>query len=583
MTTTNHNGGDPRLPRFQWDVADFAPRDHLVAFPTIHPLLIQLLWNRGLRHPDEIGLFLDSGAAPLASPWSMKGMADAVDRILRAKQRNEIIAVFGDYDVDGVSATALLVECLRCLGVEPLLYLPRREPEGYGLNREAIGRLHALGVGLIVCVDCGISAESEVDHARSLGLDVVVTDHHHVPKVLPRAVAVLNPHQPGCDYPFKLLCGVGIADRLARALLEKSGLEPSLADQWLDLVALGTIADVVSLTGENRTLVIRGLTYLNPPARPGLRALVERAGLATGPVTPMSIGFGLAPRLNAAGRLDDAMVSLRLLLSRSADEARDLAGELDAANRERQRLTTEALTHARTEIQRRQEESTEGLPRLLVVADERYRQGIVGLVAARLVEEFGRPVLVAELRDNLMRGSARSIGTFHVTEALSQCSDLLVRYGGHAKAAGFTVASSRFEEFQRRLEAIGRAEIADDALIPRLQIDTLVSLRRFDQNLPDLLDRLEPFGCDNPRPVFLSRRVRVLEGRVVGQDSPGHLKLKLADAHTRWDAIGFRLGDRQASLAEYVDIVYSVERDDWNGRRGTQLRLLDFQSSIAQG
>lgn len=582
MTRTNLPGDDPRLPRFQWDVADFAPRDHLVAFPSVHPLLIQLLWNRDIRDRDSIDRFLDPGSMRLASPWTMLGMAPAVDRILQARSTGQRVAVYGDYDVDGVTGTALLVECLRAVGIEPLLYLPRRDRDGYGINQNAIELLHHLGVKLIVSVDCGISAVAEVDHARSLGIDVIVTDHHHLPPELPRAIAILNPHQPDCAYPFKSLCGVGIADRLARALLEQAGVDPAVADQWLDLVALGTIADVAPLTGENRTLVVRGLSRLNPTSRPGLRALVDVAGLKEARVTPGSIGFALAPRLNAAGRLDDAMVSLRLLLCRSADEAGELARALEAANRERQRLTVDALLHARTEIQRRQSESVEGLPRLLVVADERYRQGIVGLVAARLAEEFGRPALVAEVGSEFLRGSARSSGSFHITEALGECSDLLARFGGHAMAAGFTISADSFGEFQRRMEMIGERAISDEALIPRLKIDTSISLRRYDQNLPDILDRLEPFGSDNPRPVFLSRRVRVLERRVVGQDAPGHLKLKLADGPSRWDAIGFRCGARLAGLTELVDIVYCVERDEWNGRNGTQLRLLDFQPSTGQ-
>jgi single-stranded-DNA-specific exonuclease len=525
--------------------------------------------------------FLNAEGTATASPWRMRGMAEAVERILRAGERRETVAVYGDYDVDGLTGTALLVECLRLVGVEPITFVPRRDREGYGLNRDAIDRLRSQGVSLIVTADCGISGAAEVEHARDLGIDVVVTDHHHVPPELPRAAAILNPNHPDCPYPFKALCGVGVADRLARALLERAGLDPVIADQWLDLVAVGTIADVVSLAGENRTLVSRGLKRLDPPGRVGLAALAARAGLAERRLTPGAIGFGLAPRLNAVGRLDDAAIGLRLLLTASPSEASELAADLDAANRERQQLTNHALALARVEIERRVGKSAIGLPRVLIVADERYRLGVVGLVAAKLVEEFGRPALVAEIRHDQLRGSARSIDAFHITEALARCGDLLDRFGGHAKAAGFSVSATKFDELRDRLELIGRDEISDDALVPRVKVDAELALRKHGQDLPDLIDCLEPFGCDNPRPVFLSRRVRVLDRKVVGHDAPGHLKLKLADGQTRWEAIGFRQGSRLAGLDEYVDVVYSVERDEWNGRSGTQLRLIDFTPSVA--
>jgi single-stranded-DNA-specific exonuclease len=563
-------------------VSEVAPAEQLHGFPSVPPLIVQLLWNRQIRDSSSIAAFLDDSGPPAASPWTMQGVAEAVERVFRARQRGETVAIYGDYDVDGLTATALLVECLRIVDVEPVTHVPRRDRDGYGLNRAAIDRLQNDGVSLIVTVDCGISGAAEVEYARDLGIDVIVTDHHHAPPELPRAAAVLNPNQPGCTYPFKALSGVGVADRLARALLERAGLDPAIADQWLDLAAVGTVADVVSLTGENRTIVAKGIRLLNPPTRPGLAALAERAGLAGRRVSPGAIGFALAPRLNAVGRLDDAAIGLRLLLTSSLTEARELAADLDAANHERQQLTYHALALARVAIQQRSQESAQGLPRLLIVADQRYRLGIAGLVAAKLVEEYGRPALVAEIKDDQLRGSARSIDAFHITKALARCGDLLGRFGGHAMAAGFTIAADRFEEFRDRLEMIGEDEISDEALVPRVKVDAQITLRRYEQNLPDLIECLEPFGCDNPRPVFLSRRVRVLDRRIVGSDSPGHLKVKLADALTRWDAIAFRQGGRLAGLTDYIDVVYSVERDDWNGRSGAQLRVLDFAPSTRQ-
>jgi single-stranded-DNA-specific exonuclease len=508
----------------------------------------------------------------------MRGLAEAVDRILRARPTGETVAVYGDYDVDGVTSTTLLVECLRALDISVIPFLPRREVEGYGLNASAIDYLRARGVSLLVAVDCGISGAPEVAHARELGMDVVVVDHHHAPAVLPDAAAVVNPRQDGCAYPFKDLCGVGLAYKLARALLDRTRGDGDAADRWLDLVALGTIADVVPLLGENRVLVARGLPVLDRLERPGLRALALQAGTGPGKITPRAVGFVLAPRLNAAGRLADAGASLRLLLTTSADEARHLAETLEATNRERQRLTELALGHARDQVHRR--EAERGLlPKLLLAIGDDYRNGVVGLVASKLVEEFCRPALVAERKDGVVRGSARSVEGFHVTDALGRCQDLLDRYGGHALAAGFTVQVANLDAFRSRLEAIAAELIDDAALQPTLKIDAQLRLRRYDSSLPDLLRPLDPTGAANPPPVFLSRGLRLLDRRLIGSTPPYHLKLALGDGPTRWEAVGWGMGDRLAHLPDYLDAVYAVERNTWNGREETRLRLLDLHAS----
>ncbi len=579
--TSSPVSSETSAPRFRWEVADLAPREHLSGFPDVHPLLIQLLWNRQIREPAEIAAFLNPVDAPVPSPWLLRGVAEAVERIRRARTSGELVAIYGDYDVDGVTSTALLTECLDVLGVTARPFVPRRDRDGYGLNCAALDRLREEGVGLVVAVDCGISGAREVEHARQIGLDVVVVDHHHVPPTLPNAVAVINPRQVDCPYPFKDLCAVGLVDKLARALLEREGHAPSRADCWLDLVALGTVADVVPLRGENRSLVVRGLRVANPPTRPGLRALARAAGLPAGRITSEAIAYALAPRLNAAGRLADAEVSLRLLLTRSEVEAEELAAHLDRLNRQRQELTNEALDHARDEILRAAGGSMVDLPKLLIVASEAYAAGVVGLVAARLVEEFHRPAFVAERTSEAVRGSARSIDGFHVTDALTRCRDVLERFGGHARAAGFTAHPDNYDELRQRLGAIAAAEISDEAVRPRLKIDAQLHLRRFDHTLDELIARLVPFGYENPRPIFLSRRVRLVESRLVGK-SRDHLRLSLADAHTRWNAIGFGMGERTGELAEYLDLVYVVERNEWNGQSSVRLRLLDFMSSIAK-
>ncbi|MBX6771409.1 MAG: single-stranded-DNA-specific exonuclease RecJ [Chloroflexi bacterium] len=561
--------------RYGWAVQEIAPREHLVGFAGLSPLLIQLLWNRGIRSADEIHAFLAGATAPVHSPWELHGITAAVDRIARARASRESVVVYGDYDVDGITSTVLLTECLRMLGVNARPFVPRRHVEGYGLNRDALSRLRQDGTSLVVAVDCGISGAAEVEAARQIGLEVIIADHHHVPDIIPDAVAVINPKQPSCRYPFKELCAVGLAYQLARALGERLAGDAAFAERWLDLVALGTVADVVPLVGENRTLVLRGLPRLNTSQRPGVRALALRAGIPPGEIDARAIAYALAPRLNATGRLADASVSVRLLLTGSEEEARSLAGELDALNRERQRLTDAALTQAREEILARGQ-----LPKLLLVAGADYPSGVVGLVAARLVEEFWRPAVVLEVDSEVARGSARSIDGFHIAEALARCADLLARHGGHARAAGFTVPLERLDELRARLEAIANAEISDADLMPRLTIDAEIRLARYGAALGDLVRQLEPFGFGNPVPLFLSRRIRVLEARAVGQDEPAHLRLRLHDGTTTWDAIGFGMGAQCGEVGEHADIVYSVERTIWNGSPRLRLRLRDLRPSV---
>jgi len=511
----------------------------------------------------------------------MKGMSATVDRLLQARDGGEVVAIFGDYDADGVTSTALMVECLASIGVKVIPYIPRRV-EGYGLRSSALDRLHKEdGVTLVVAIDCGISASPEVDAAAELGVDVIIADHHHVPAVLPRAHAVINPHQEGCDYPFKDLSAVGIAYKIALGLYERIGRDLSEVEQWLDLVAIGTVADVVSLRGENRALVARGLPRLNPAGRIGLNALIQRASLSQGGVTARGIGYAIAPRLNAAGRLGDAKISLDLLLTTHPDVARKLAEDLEQANLLRQQLTSDAVELARLEIARREQRDGR-LPKVLLIASTEFTSGLVGLVAGRLVEDYGRPALVAEIKDGMVRGSARSIVGFHLANALDECRTRLVRGGGHALAAGFTIKIEDWPDFQTEFENIGARDLTDDHLEPRLMISALLHPRKLPPNILDLLASLEPCGQDNRRPLFRSNGLRVVERRVVGKNESRHLKLKLADGATSWNAIGFGMGSRFAEAAAAVDVVYTIDRNDWEGREAVQFRLFDLRSSDTQ-
>lgn len=567
-------------PRKRWQIHPPLPpeaRAELAPFPLV---LAQILYHRGVRTCSEAQAFLERRwEGP--PPFSLKGVNEAVARIRWAIRRREPIAVYGDFDADGVTGTVLLSQVLRALGADVRPYIPHRVDEGYDLNKDALLRLQRNGARLVVSVDCGIRSVEEVAFARRCGLDVVVTDHHSPGEVLPPAVAVVNPKQPGCPYPFKMLSGVGVAYKLAQALLlvegqaplrRGSGEAPPSAEEFLDLVALGTVADIVPLEGENRALTGQGLVRLNEASRPGIRALMEKAGLRPGQVTATHIGFVLAPRLNAAGRIATAALGYDLLATPHREIALDLAERLENLNRERQEMTRDAFEEARQQV----EKAGAAERHLLLVAGEEFHPGIVGLVASRLVEEYYRPSVVVEMGERYSRGSARSIPEFHITQALDQCADLLVRHGGHAAAAGFTCANERLSALQERLEAIAEEALAGQELVPALEIDVEIPLSEVTWELVGLLSLLEPFGEGNPAPLFLSRGVVVREARPVGKENQ-HLRLLLTDGRAVWDAIAFRFGEWGGEVPQRADVVYCLEPNEWNGETRLQLNVQDLR------
>lgn len=561
----------------RWQVAPPVPQSHLAHLPHLPPLIVQLLYNRGVTAPEEVRDFLAGGTAG-ESPFRLRGMGKAVARIRHAVRKGEPIAIYGDFDADGMVATALLTQTLEALGARVVPYIPDRADEGYGLNIPALRRLYRQGIQLVVTVDCGIRAIAEVERARR-GLDLVITDHHSVGEELPPALAVINPKRADCPYPFKDLAGVGVAFKLAQALLLSHRQQPlrhaevALAEEdLLDLVALGTVTDMVPLLGENRSLLTKGLERLNDPQRLGLKALISSAGLKPGEIDATAIGYILGPRLNAAGRIGDAMVSYRLLTTDSPLEAEELARKLEGLNRKRQALTEEALERARERA------LTMGEEKLVFVADEDFLPGIVGLVAGRLTEEFYRPAVVVELGVEESHGSCRSIPELNITVALDECHDLLSRYGGHAAAAGFTVASENIEALQERLREIAEGELSEVELVPTLPIDAEVRLAEMDWATQAQLEQLEPCGYANPVPLFLSRNVEVRDARAVGAEEK-HLKLTLSDGRGIWDAIAFRQGHRIAELPPRLDIVYSLEVNEWEGRKRLQLNVKDLRPS----
>jgi single-stranded-DNA-specific exonuclease len=540
------------------------------------PILKQILFNRGYATDAEARAFLKAEPNADTDPFQLTGMQTAVDRIRYALEHNEPIAIYGDYDVDGVTATALLVQALEGLGANILGYIPNRFDEGYGLNKDALDSLKADGVKLVITVDCGIRSPDEAHHARTIGLDLIISDHHHPDGLnLPPALAVINPKQHGDPYPDKDLAGVGIAYKIAEALIsvQHSAIGFQLED-LLDLVALGTVADLAPLVGENRSLVRKGLRQIRETKRQGLFSLAGVAQMDIKKVTAGDIGFMLGPRLNASGRLESALASLELLTTTDFMRAGQLAQQLDVQNRQRQSIT-------RSMQQQAEEIALSGDPEtyLLFAAHEEFNPGVVGLAASRLTEVYYRPAVVAAKGPEETRGSCRSIPEFHITDALDQCRDLLVRHGGHAAAAGFTVKNENLPELVSRLKDIAKGQLEGRDLRQTLTADMEVALEELNFDVLKNLAYLEPTGYGNPDAVFVSRDVKVRSSRTVGAEGK-HLKLSLEDGRGAvFDSIGFRMGGLLSALSPRVDVMYTLEVNEWNGRRSLQLNLKDVKAA----
>jgi len=543
----------------------------LVKFP---PILKQVVFNRGLATDAEARAFLKAEPNANTDPFQLTGMQATVDRIWYALQHDEPIAIYGDYDVDGVTATALLVQALEALGANVRGYIPNRFDEGYGLNKDALDTLKADGVKLVITVDCGIRSPDEALHAQTIGLDLIISDHHHPDGTnLPSAFAVINPKQHGDIYPDKDLAGVGIAYKIAEALLTvQQPLNGFQSNDLLDLVALGTVADLAPLVGENRVLVRRGLRQIRETKRQGLFSLAGVADLKIDKCTAGNIGFMLGPRLNASGRLESALASFELLTTRDFMRAGQLAQQLDQQNRQRQSITRTMQEQAEAIAMGEDPKAF-----LLFAAHEDFNPGVVGLAASRLTEVHYRPAIVAAKSAEETRGSCRSIPEFHITDALDQCKDLLVRHGGHAAAAGFTVKNENLPELVSRLKEIARNQLGTRDLRQTLTADLEVTLSELNFEVLKHLMFLEPTGYGNPEAVFVSRNIKVKAARTVGADGK-HLKLTLEDERgVSVDAIGFRLGHLKADLPSYVDVLYRFEANEYNGRRTLQLNLKDIK------
>lgn len=541
----------------------------------IPPLLAAILSARGITQPDQARRLLTPRAEPVLDPMLLRDMDRAAARVRRALETGEHLAVYGDYDVDGITSTCLLTDCLRSLGGQVTPYIPDRLEEGYGLNLEAIQTLAAQGVTLIVTVDCGITAVEEVQFAAGLGVDVVVTDHHECKDPLPAAAAVVDPHRSDCPYPFKGLAGVGVALKLAMAV---AGPEKGrqVFEDYADLAAVGTVADVMPMTGENRTIVQTGLAALAHPKRLGLAQLIQEAGLGERPITSVSIGYTLAPRINAAGRMGKAALAGELLLTHSPQRAQELAQELCQLNRERQSIEGEIFQES---IQRLDHQPQQGA---IVLADPEWHQGVVGIVASRLSEKYGCPTFMICLDQGMGKGSCRSWGGINLFELLMNCGDLLEGFGGHALAAGFVVREENIPALAQRLRQGVLDQQNGEEPPSVLETDGIVQPQQLDVASVEALDALEPCGTGNPRPVLVITGAHVQSAVQVGRGR--HLKLRLEARGCILDAIFFSADAAQLGVTPgcRVDVAFYPQINEFRGVRSVQLQVVDLHPALTR-
>jgi len=528
-----------------------------------------------LTETSQFEQFINADDRLLGDPLQLPDMHRAVARIYQALLSGENIAVYGDFDVDGITATATLVQGLTILGGKITPYIPHRLTEGYGLKTDALKNLRQQGISLVITVDCGITAVAEVKKAKRMGLDVIITDHHSPLDEIPPAIATIDPKLPHSTYPFPELAGVGVALKLLQALFAGIGKEKQL-DALVDLVALGTVADMTPLLGENRYLVKQGLKLLNDSPRLGIREMITQAGLNIGCLDSSSITWVIAPRLNAAGRLAHASTSYELLMTDSVSQAQELSTWLERKNAERRKLAEKALAKARRQI------LAEEISPLLIASDYDFPSGIVGLVASRLAEEFYRPAVVIKTGEIMSGGSCRSIPEFNIIAALNQCRRLLSRYGGHSQAAGFTLLTRNVPQLKQHLAQIAATQLAGVELRPSLDIDAEITLPELGGDTFNNIQQLAPFGCGNPVPTFLSRQVAVVEYHTMGNNGE-HLRFKLQQGGSVWDAVGFGMGNYLAEALSPLDIVYCLELDQWGGKAKLRLNILDFTPTNQSG
>ncbi len=541
---------------------------------SISTVLAQILVNRGLKDVDSIKDFLYPSFDNIHDPYLLPDMDKAVDRIKLAVKRGETVFIHGDYDVDGITSTALLVDALNKLGLKTFYHIPNRITEGYGISNAGIQKAKANGASLIITADCGISSEEEVAAAMAMGIDVIITDHHEPSEKLPAATAVIDPHRKDSAYPFKYLAGVGVVFKLVQALLQSAEHSIQNADlkEYLDLVALGTIADSVPLLGENRIFTALGLKVINDDfCRMGIRALKMIAGNGK-KLNAVQLSYTMIPRINAAGRLDDASVVVELFLTDAEAEADKIAGLLEAQNKKRQKIEGEVFKSALDMIDPYHIENA------IILSSYDWHPGVIGIVASRLLEVFHRPVFLFSVKDSVAKGSARCMPPFHLFNAIAECSDLLVSFGGHRQAAGLKMSADNLEAFKKKMNKIIENSLVAKDMVSVLEIDAAVTFADLNFTLVNELNLLEPFGDSNREPLFGAKNIKIVNHKIVGNN---HLKMYLKQDKINLDTIGFGMADKLGKIgpAAALDIAFIPSVNEWNGSRNLQLNLKAIRPS----
>ncbi len=538
-------------------------------------VLARILINRGIRTEQDADRFFSPELSSLYDPFLIKDMDIAVERLIKAYKGKERIFIYGDYDVDGITSVSMFHLMFKDIGLEPYFYIPDRLKEGYGLSINGVEEAKRFGASLIISADCGITAVKEIEYASSIGIDVIVCDHHEPAEVIPKAFAVLDPKRDECSYPFKELAGVGVSFKLIQAFLTTLNYPTEVLNRYIDLVAVGSAADIVPLVDENRILVKKGLEILNRDMRVGWKALIGMTGLSNKNIGTGQIVFVLAPRINAVGRLGNAESAVRLLTAEDSQRARMIAGILELENQARKSIDDRTFKQAISEVEAKYEPDDD---KALVLCQENWHTGVIGIVASRIAEKYHRPTIMISLEDGIGKGSARSIPGFDIFLAIKECEGLLKDFGGHKYAAGLTIYEKNLDTFIKEFQQVAQSKIESHDLIPKLHIDGLINLSDITPELISVLKKFAPFGPQNLRPVFASRNLEVIgDPAIVGKN---HLKFKVRQNGKVFDTIGFNLGELKYRIDPGVpnlDMAYVIEENTWGNKTTTQLRIKDLK------
>lgn len=555
---------------------DYSILNDMVHELGVSDLISRVLINRDIDSVEKGREFINANLEGMHNPYLMSDMDKAVNRVIDALEEQQKICIFGDYDVDGVTSTCILLKLLNKLESDVIFYLPNRIEEGYGLNKSAIDYLKNQDVDLIITVDCGIRAIDIVDYVNKNNIDIIITDHHECGDIIPNAYAVLNPHRIDCQYPFKELAGVGVAFKLAEAIATELGHRDFIFSQ-LEIVALGTIADIVDLKGENRIIVKQGLEQLEKTENLGLKALMNICGLAEKSISTYSVAFMISPRINAAGRMANASLCVELLLTDDVNRANEISLVLDNNNKERKETEARILKGAIEKIEESFDFSSQ---RIIVLNDENWHTGVIGIVASKLIDKYNLPVILIANDDKIGKGSARSVDSFNIYEAIEKCSDLLVAFGGHELAAGITINIDDLDLFRKKINEVALHMLQGEALVPQLLVDYKLTSKEVNMSTVKEFDILKPFGAGNPTPLFVFRGLKVLKNKTVGANN-NHLLLTLHDGEKEVRGIGFNMGSTNSMLSfgKNIDIICSIDYNLWNNVEQLQLIIKDIKPS----